>query len=846
MDASLHQSPPGFKNFAKEQLSSISEVLQKQLDVVLENLVAEHEFEFEVTRSSNEVQKEKPATCSNYPVPEKVSKAIQTAAKAATLQPVCISKPESHSGLRAAEDEDFSSSTSHQKTRSCMNNANKNVTFDVEDVPDLVPRASLPITRVRHHVTSRTSDSSMASDTTLNSKLPKQQEGFSKLLLARRSMAGPTLLRSTGLDAKMPMHGLRQHSETRKLSDSTPQSHAPLACLPVWTEMRRSSSIGMKRMLALQAWDSEDNTDVVRQDFSSRTLNCLQSYVVPPSCVKRLLWDFIGCLFILYDVAMIPLTTFDLPETSSSRKIQWVTRIFWTLDMPSSLLTGYMLPDGGVVMGLNQIAWRYAKSWLLLDAVAVSVDWVDFFMLGVGGVSAARMGKTMRIVRMLRLLRLLRVAKLPVIAGTLFESYIRSEKFMLIASMVKLLCLIVGIMHFIACFWWSIGRDDSLPETWVQSVNLQEEPFRYQYATSFHWSLTQFTGTMEVNPTNFTERFFAISVLLFAFVVSAAFISSITSSMTRLQMISGNKTEMFAMLRQFLEENSISRRLQARLERNAHHAYRQYERTTPEIEIELLKLVSEPLRVELHFELYASTLSTNPFFGIYEKTHPAAIRRVCHNAVSTMFLAMGDVLFVEGEAPQIPQMYFILRGTVSYKREAREVQKLNQGAWFAEPVLWCSWTHCGVLRAEADAQLLVLDAVTFQSIAPQITAKAFAVCSYALAYVDILNENLAEGALSDMDETNISHRSVQKVCNGSFRDNRRSVFNRGRSLFFGHSMSSVLPLMLGGGHARANDDQESEDDTSDEESHQSESPKLQSVQIPDALGEHRANGIQEI
>merc|ERR1719454_1354858 len=116
--------------------------------------------------------------------------------------------------------------------------------------------------------------------------------------------------------------------------------------------------------------------------------------------------------------------------------------------------------------------------------------------------------------------------------------------------------------------------------------------------------------------------------------------------MTRLQMISGAKTAMFAGLYKYMCDNQISRRLVTRIKRNAHHAFEEYQRTTPESEIELLQLVSEPLRVELHFELWCPTLMTNPFFKRYEEANPAAVRRVCHAGVTVTFLSMGDVLFV--------------------------------------------------------------------------------------------------------------------------------------------------------------------------------------------------------
>jgi len=609
--------------------------------------------------------------------------------------------------------------------------------------------------------TSAECDKKVSSSDGLTPREEQPKRGsFSQRYFSRQSFSAGIISRRNRIVSEREPFG----ESSAPLSEAaTYHQGDPLEVLPVWTQMqRKTSSIGFKRAMTFDLLQ-EDDAESRHPQYSLRVFIWLQRCVLQPSCLKRLLWDLTGCLFILYDVAMIPLQAFDLPDTTFFKVIQWFTRVFWTLDMPSTLLTGFMLTDGSVVMKLDKIAVRYAKSWLLLDVVVVFVDWVDVFMLGVGQVSAARMGKTMRIVRMLRLIRLLRMAKLPFIAGTLIETYIRSERVMLIASMVKLLCLIVGLMHFIACFWWGIGTSAPSTSTWVGQSGISEENFAYKYATSFHWSLTQFTGTMELNPVNLVERAFAILVLLFAFVVSAAFISSITSSMTRLQMITGNKSEMFAALRIFLEENKISRRLTARLERNAHHAYQEFERSTPETEIELLKLVSEPLRVELHYELYNKPLSVNPFFQQYQEVNPAAVRRICHSAVSTMFLAAGDIVFVDGEAPRIPQMYFVLRGTLSYRHENQSLQKIVHGAWISEPVLWCSWIHCGLLRADIDAQLLVLDGTGFQSIAPQLPIKTFQVGTYAVEFVNTLNNLLVQGLLSDIDELSVSQKTVQKA-----------------------------------------------------------------------------------
>merc|ERR1719330_1741123 len=185
----------------------------------------------------------------------------------------------------------------------------------------------------------------------------------------------------------------------------------------------------------------------------------IERRVLHPSSARRLLWDLIGLMLIAYDVAVIPLQFFDPLETDSTRLLAWFSRVFWTIDIPTGFFTGFLLSDGDIEMRLVKIARRYIRSWLTVDIIVVLFDWVDVTLQG-GGVEeigAARMGKTMRIMRMLRIVRLIRVAKLPLLAGTWLETYIRSEKVMLVASMAKLMLFIITLMHFIACVWYGIG-----------------------------------------------------------------------------------------------------------------------------------------------------------------------------------------------------------------------------------------------------------------------------------------------------------------------------------------------------------------------------------------------------
>merc|ERR1711862_892922 len=112
----------------------------------------------------------------------------------------------------------------------------------------------------------------------------------------------------------------------------------------------------------------------------------------------------------------------------------------------------------------------------------------------------------------------------------------------------------------------------------------------------------------EVTPEGFLENLYAIIVCLACFWSGTVFLSVLTSSMTRLYLERSKYAQQSAVLRRYLREKKISKGLALRLQRNAQHAVAGSYRTMPEDSVELIQYVSEPLRVELHFEMYSQML----------------------------------------------------------------------------------------------------------------------------------------------------------------------------------------------------------------------------------------------
>ena len=190
------------------------------------------------------------------------------------------------------------------------------------------------------------------------------------------------------------------------------------------------------------------------------------------------------------DVVVIPVQlSFEPEDIPLTIVLFWVALVFWTLDMLLSFRTGYYT-RGTEELHPRKIAKRYASTWMPLDILIVSSDWlVAASDLSRGGVSLARAGKTIRMLRILRSLRMLRLAKLKKVFNTLQDN-ITSQYAHIMIYMLKLILLILIINHLIACLFYalSVGVQDLYLRTWVEDAkeSLDWTQF-YLYLTALHW-----------------------------------------------------------------------------------------------------------------------------------------------------------------------------------------------------------------------------------------------------------------------------------------------------------------------------------------------------------------------
>merc|ERR1712242_494809 len=113
----------------------------------------------------------------------------------------------------------------------------------------------------------------------------------------------------------------------------------------------------------------------------------------------------------------------------------------------------------------------------------------------------------------------------------LLDMYINTEYFSILKTIVINLLAVIFLSHFIACLWYSISDTGNIQgdRSWIVEFHVQERSLFFQYLTSLHWALSQFTpGSMKVEPQSARERLFAVLILVVGIIIFASIVSSIT------------------------------------------------------------------------------------------------------------------------------------------------------------------------------------------------------------------------------------------------------------------------------------------------------------------------------
>jgi len=522
-----------------------------------------------------------------------------------------------------------------------------------------------------------------------------------------------------------------------------------------------------------------------------------------PFTGRRIAYDMGNMLLLAYDLVTIPLEAAGVVDPGFVYTVlgAFVT-VWWTVDMCTSFCMGFQ-HKGVVEMRLKKTAMAYLKGWFVLDFVLVMIDWTTLLWAAfISAFGFARGVKSLRMTKIFRLMRLSRVCRLPKVVKHLADlsGFLDGD---LITAGIKVFSWVAGILfvnHFIACSWFAIGSATEELPGWVEiaSEKFQQNANRkadkaYLYATSLHWSLTQFTpASMEVVPVNIFERVFTIIVMFAALVLFSSFLSSITSEVATYRNKKRQNKDNHTTLVSFLQENRVSLELAGRIQEVALVQQMQSSRVhrIHETDVNLLRHLPCSLKEQLRIEVYGNLLHMHPLFRTVEIIHRSAFAKICNKAMTQEALMPNQDLFTFGK--EAKYMYFVIAGEMVYfqgqpgpsstrstsailqasasfegplygserQKEHEPTHVVKKDEWACEQVLWIKWLHRGLLTARMPCEFALLDSVTFRESATRCPETA----ELCRRYAKIYTEDLLSKAATETKELTDLGDSRENVC----------------------------------------------------------------------------------
>lgn len=475
-----------------------------------------------------------------------------------------------------------------------------------------------------------------------------------------------------------------------------------------------------------------------------------EKLIIHPSSGPRLAWGVVGLFFMAYESVKVPLTFFSVHDFATAMAV----RLFFTCDLLLQFFMGYQTLTGDIQTAPSKVFKHYLRTWFAFDAALIIEDWVDYGALA-NELVPERVLRCVRMVRLLRMAKLLCVFKHYAGFGGILPNLVRNIDQELLSGsfvIVRNCFLWVWANHVCGCAWYGLGDDHLDGSNWISLGEWADASGVFLYAQSILYSLSMYGCPTDVGTTHVGERYFSIIMMIFAYMVSAYIISSMATGMTQVTIATAQDSKQLSALGMYLSENGISSATSKRVQLNARQAMTQKKRTKQEDDIELLQIISKPLRIELHFEIYGPTLSWHPFFDIAGEESAGLIKQICHQCLSKIMLASRDMVFEEGETSLHQHMYFLSHGECQYRQSTKEfVEQVIVGEWAGEAALWTHWIHCGSMRASQASTIIALESERFQNIATQFGTALGYVQRYASAFCKYL-ESCEPDQLTDLED----------------------------------------------------------------------------------------------
>jgi len=505
-----------------------------------------------------------------------------------------------------------------------------------------------------------------------------------------------------------------------------------------------------------------------KSKIEGQTDKGLGRWIMHPYNSRRLMWDLGGLCLLCYDLVMVPLGAFEPTYTIFLVMMDWLTLIFWTLDMFVGAFTGYEVREGLIIMDPKKAVRHYMRSRLVTDLLVIVPDWFfTIFMLASheeSDMAGDNVSKFIRTGRLIRIYRLMRIAKLRRM-WLRMKDRVNSEVVFYLPGIAQVIVLMLLSCHIIASLWYVIGSVGPDNNNWVDNYRVEHADISYRYFVSLQWAISRFTLTSAIlEPQNSGECAFSVIVSMIGTVMFLWSVGSITQSFILARSLDSEASKEFWLLRRYLRQHHCPAALSFRILSYAEAVCKPQVELIPQDKVRVITFLSEQLKCELDFSVNYAGLLIHPVMSQI-LGEPGIIQGLVYSGLKLRMLAARDMVFTSGAIAK--GMYMIVTGEVDYKyRGSRTHQRGGEGDWLSEAALWCPWTHRGDCMAIQDTKMIAIDHNAFGEVIAKEPMQMSRLALYAEWFCNRLNtapEQAAKDIITDLSKGEAAKEQVAEL-----------------------------------------------------------------------------------
>ncbi|KAL3566165.1 hypothetical protein D5086_031580 [Populus alba] len=463
----------------------------------------------------------------------------------------------------------------------------------------------------------------------------------------------------------------------------------------------------------------------------------LRRYILSPFDPRYRLWDTFLVFLVFYTAWVSPFEFGYLSKPSGGLAItDNVVNGFFAIDIVLTFFVAYLDKSSYLLVdNRKKIAWRYTKSWLVLDVISTIPselirDILPDKLQSYGYFS------------MLRLWRLRRVSK--------FFSRLEKDRNYnyFVVRCVKLICVTLFVVHMAGCFYYRIAVNYKDPsKTWIGSVweDFHGESLWIRYVKSLYWSTTTLstTGYGDLHAVNPQEMIFVMFYMMFNLGLTSYLIGNMTNLVVHATFRTRQFRDTIQAVSSFAQRNRLPIRLQ---EQMLAHLCLKY-RTDSEGLHQQETIGSLPKAIR-------SSISNYLFYSLVDKVY--LFRGVSNDLLFQLVTEMKAEYFppredviLQNEAPT--DLYILVTGAVELIVHRNGIEQVvgeaATGDVIGEIGLLCYRPQLFTVRTKRLSQLLRLNRTAFLNIVQSNVGDGTVIMNNLLQHLKELNDPEMEGIL---------------------------------------------------------------------------------------------------